>query len=120
MSKTNRLTQKKKALLQALEASLGVVSEACKTVGIARTQFYKYCKDDPTFQAEVKAIEENTLDFVESALYNQIKEGNTTAIIFYLKTKGKKRGYVERTEVTGIDGSPVIKLVRFNEEASSN
>ena len=32
-------------------------------------------------------------------LHKQIKKGNTTGTIFYLKTKGKKRGYIERTEV---------------------
>ena len=39
------------------------------------------------------------MDFVESKLHKQIKDDNTTATIFYLKTKGKKRGYVERREV---------------------
>jgi hypothetical protein len=47
------------------------------------------------------------LDTAESALFNQIKEGNVTSIIFYLKTKGRRRGYVERQEISGPDGGPV-------------
>jgi len=39
-------------------------------------------------------------------LHKQIGEGNTSATIFYLKTKGKNRGYVERQEITGADGMP--------------
>lgn len=38
------------------------------------------------------------LDFAESELFKQIKEGNITGVIFFLKTKGKKRGYIERSE----------------------
>jgi hypothetical protein len=33
---------------------------------------------------------------------------DTSAVIFFLKTRGKKRGYVERNEVTGKDGTPVV------------
>jgi hypothetical protein len=29
----------------------------------------------------------------------QIKENSTAATIFFLKTKGKKRGYIERQEI---------------------
>ena len=32
---------------------------------------------------------------------------DASAVIFFLKTKGKKRGYVERNEVTGKDGAPI-------------
>ena len=89
----------KKNLLEALEKSLGIVTTACKIVGCARSTFYKYYKDDQDFRASVDELQNLTLDFAESQLHQQIKDGNTTATIFYLKTKGKKRGYVERKEV---------------------
>ena len=89
----------KKNLLEALEKSLGIVTTACKIVGCARSTFYKYYKDDQDFRASVDELENLTLDYVESKLHKQIENDNTTATIFYLKTKGKKRGYVERKEV---------------------
>lgn len=48
--------------------------------------------------------EETRLDKAEKKLDQLIGAGDTTALIFYLKTKGKKRGYIERTEITGADG----------------
>lgn len=89
----------KAALLKALEKSLGIVTSACKSAGCARNTFYEYCKDDAEFKEKVEDISNLTLDFAESQLHEQIKDGNTTATIFFLKTKGKKRGYVERQEI---------------------
>jgi hypothetical protein len=40
-----------------------------------------------------------------------IASENTAAVIFYLKTKGKKRGYIERNEVTGAEGSQINFVV---------
>lgn len=108
---------RKKAFLKALEKSLGVVSDACKTIDIHRSTYYEWIAKDPEFRNEVEAIGELALDFAESKLFEMIngyehvivsKEGiptkvkdapNMSGIIFYLKTKGKKRGYVERSEV---------------------
>ena len=39
------------------------------------------------------------LDFAESQLHKQIQNGEVSSTIFYLKTKGKKRGYIERQEI---------------------
>jgi hypothetical protein len=82
----------KKNLLAALEKSLGIVTTACKIVDCNRSTFYKYYNNDQDFKNAVDELENLTLDFVESKLHKQIT-------IFYLKTKGKKRGYVERREV---------------------
>ena len=102
----NKTEQHKKGIIEALEKSLGVVTTACKKMGIGRTQFYHWLKDDEDFRKEVEDIQNIALDFAESQLHKQIGEGNTSATIFYLKTKGKNRGYIERQEITGADGMP--------------
>lgn len=111
MSAANKVQQKKKALLVALEASLGVVTAACKAVGVDRTTFYKYVNEDPEFKQAVEDVENVALDFAESQLFKAMKEGKEASNIFYLKTKGKRRGYVERIEQTGANGGPVESAI---------
>ena len=88
----------KKAMIEALEKSLGVVTTACKNVGINRKTHYDWLLKDAEYKKQVESIEDIAIDFAESKLHKQIDKGDTTATIFYLKTKGKKRGYVERIE----------------------
>jgi hypothetical protein len=95
----DKTEQHKKAMLDALEKSLGVVTSAAKTVGIGRTTHYLWLQEDKAYKAAVEELSDVAIDFAESQLHKQIKEGNSTATIFFLKTKGKKRGYVERQEV---------------------
>ena len=97
---------KKESLLKSLEQSLGVVTVACKKADIPRSTYYKWLNNDEVFANQVRDIENVALDFAESQLHTQIGDGNTSATIFYLKTKGKKRGYIERQEITGADGMP--------------
>lgn len=109
----NKSEHTKKALLVALEKELGVVTAACKRADVGRTTFYEYYNNDSDFKAAADSIEDVALDFTESKLHEQIAEGNVTAIIFHLKTKGKKRGYIERIEQTGKDGEPIKILVEY-------
>ena len=106
----NKTEHHKKAVLEALEQSLGVITSACKKVGIGRTTFYGWMKDDEDFARKVKDIENIALDFAESQLHKQIKDGSTAATIFYLKTKGKKRGYIERTETDITTGGEKVNI----------
>ena len=95
----DKTEQSKKAMLQALEKSLGVVTVASKAAGIGRTTHYMWMKEDPEYRKAVDELEDVALDFAESKLHSQIKDNNTSATIFFLKTKGKKRGYVEAQEI---------------------
>ena len=101
---------KKESILKALEKTLGVVTVACKSSDIPRSTYYKWLKEDEEFAKAVKDIENIALDFGESQLHKQIGDGNTSATIFFLKTKGKKRGYIERNELDITSGDEPIKI----------
>ena len=115
MTGKKKLTGRKKAMYEALRSQLGIVSAAAKISGIDRTTHYLWLKNDKNYKAWVEEIPEETHDFVENALLKQIKDGNVTSIIFYLKCKGKKRGYVERQELD-IYGNVNYKTKEFDEE----
>jgi hypothetical protein len=96
----DKTEQHKKAMLEALEKSLGVVTSACRSVGVGRTTHYLWLEKDPEYRKAVQDVENVAIDFAETHLHMQIKDGNPSSTIFYLKTKGKKRGYIERQEIS--------------------
>ncbi len=110
MAKLNKTEQHKKAVLKALEKTLGIVTSACKKVGVGRTQFYNWYNEDKEFKTAVDDMENIAIDFAESQLHKQIKDGTPSSTIFYLKTKGKKRGYIERQEIVGDKENPVAQF----------
>lgn len=85
-------------MVEALEKTLGIVTKACEMVGISRETHYRWLRTDEAYKEKVESVGDIALDFAESELFKQIKEGNITGVIFFLKTKGKKRGYIERSE----------------------
>jgi hypothetical protein len=94
-----RTVKAKEAVIAALTETCGIVTSACQHAEVGRTQFYKWMKEDPEFAQQVKDIENVALDFVESKLMENIENNDVASVIFFLKTKGKNRGYVERQEV---------------------
>lgn len=121
-SKTQTDTQKKgnhavlkQAMVQAMEKSLGIVTTACKSVGISRDTHYRWMRDDEEYRQAIESIESMALDLAESKLHEQIVEGNTACIIFFLKTKGKRRGYVEKQEVETTIKAPDFSGLSTNE-----
>lgn len=120
-----RFNLKKKAMLEAMKKSLGNISAACNLVGVSRKTYYEWIGEDEEFNEAIEAINEQNIDFVESKLLEKINgktyheetrefdakgkltnhkkvtkelQPDTEAIKFFLKTKGKKRGYIEKQE----------------------
>ena len=101
---------KKNAFIAKYRSTLGNITASCEAAGVARQTYYDWKATDENFAQVVKNIDEESLDFAESSLKQQIKNGDTTATIFYLKTKGKSRGYVEKQELSF---DIPVKLVDF-------
>jgi hypothetical protein len=97
-TRTHNIHIKKRKMIEALEKSFGVVTVAAKAAGIDRGAHYDWYRDDEAYRASVDAISDVALDFVETKLFHNINTGDVASTLFYLKTKGKKRGYIERSE----------------------
>lgn len=98
----------KRDFLQILEKRLGIVTSACRELGIERRTHYNWLRDDEEYKAAVADIQDQALDMVESQLLRKVQDMDTTAIIFYLKTKGKARGYVERVQTQEVKTEPFV------------
>lgn len=100
--------------LQAYEKSLGVLKTACEATNMCRKTIWEWRKKYPEFDAACHECEEVAIDFVESKMFKKIDKGDKgseSLMIFYLKTKAKHRGYIERQEV---DMSAEVKGVTVN------
>jgi hypothetical protein len=115
MSFNKNTTEQRKAMfLDALKKNLYVITAACEQTGVGRTTFYEWMKSDEEFKKSVEEIEEIQTDFVETQLLKKIKEGSERSILFYMKYKGRKRGYTDSLDITsGGDKITEIKLIQI-------
>jgi len=104
-------------VIDALEQTQGYVSKAADFLGCTTKTIYNYRdRHEDVAQAWID-IKERRHDFVEDRLLQRIKSEDTTAIIFYLKTQAKQRGYIERQEV---EHSGQIVIVNWDDGADSD
>ena len=104
----------KEAFIIAYKENFGNITIACESAGVGRGQYKSWCDKDPDFRQRLAEIEpeEIMLDFGEHKLMERIAKGDTLATMFLLKTKGKRRGYIERQEVA--HEGDVVKQITVN------
>lgn len=92
-------TQKNKTLFLARFVATGNISEACKQCDIGRQTYYDWLKKDQDFALAFSFAEESLLDFAEGKLMKMIDDKVPAAVLFFLKCKGRERGYIEPTNI---------------------
>ncbi len=104
----------KEAFIIAYRENFGNITISCQACGISRTMYHNWMKNDPEFRKALAEIEpeEIMLDWGEHKLMERITKGDTLATMFLLKTKGKRRGYIEKTEVQ--HEGDVVKAITVN------
>jgi hypothetical protein len=119
----------KEKYLECLEQYKGIVTDSCKAANVPRSTYYKWYNTDEEFKQAVDEIQDVAIDWVESKLFEKIEgvtgskgfddEGNEitytippsdTAILFYLKCKAKKRGYIESQNLN-LNGDLTVKTI---------
>ena len=83
---------------QAVTEAKGILTIAAQNLGCSKSTVYEYLERYPSLKGVLSDARESAIDFAESALFKAIEGGNVTAMIFYLKTQAKHRGYSERPE----------------------
>lgn len=84
---------KKRKMIKAMKMNFGNISKSSKQANISRKTHYRWLESDKKYEESINLVLEQLLDVVDGILMDRILEGNVSAIIFYLKTKGKHRGY---------------------------
>lgn len=80
----------------AIRKAGGFISHAAKQLGISQPALSKRIGRSARLKQVLDDTREQYLDLAESKLLKKIQDEDLGAICFYLKCKGKERGYIER------------------------
>ena len=102
-------------------ASLGLTREQiAAALGASASTVYNRLRDDEEFSEAVKRGEALGIGAVASKLMDQINEGNTTATIFYLKSRAGWRESSEIRVEANTPGEGMAAVYATMREANSN
>jgi len=106
-------------LAHALRECRGMTFVAAQRLGCKHDTIVARLAKSPELQAIRDESKGWLIDTAELRLAKAVSEGEAWAIKFYLQTQARDRGYVSRTEVTGLDGGPIQSEVTNADDARS-
>ena len=94
--------------ITAIPGSAAIITTIAARVGCAWHTVRSYIDKYPTVREAFEDEQQKIVDLAESVVIKAMRDDNDVGTArWYLSTRGKDRGYTERTELTGKDGGPV-------------
>ena len=112
MARTNGFTAQQ--FIDAIPGTGGIVATIAKRVGCVWRTAKKYIDTYPTVQDAYMDECEAVLDLAESVVIEAINDRDMQMVRYYLSTKGKHRGYVDKQEVEHSGGGVVTVRVVYD------
>lgn len=113
-----------KQIEDSLRHTGGFVSQTAKNLNVTASAIYDRIKRSERLQQVKLEVDEQYLDIAEMKLIKKIQKEDLGAICFYLKCKGKKRGYVEKQEVVNEFGNnseqPINIYIELTDASKQN
>lgn len=118
-------TRAKQEEFIAVYSEVGVISQACKIVGIQNTRHYEWLSNDPTYPERFAAAHERAIDVLETEARRRAIEGvekptgwykgepggivreYSDVLLIFLLNGARPEKYRHRHEITGRNGGPI-------------
>jgi hypothetical protein len=97
----------------ALTQNRGNMSATAEALGVTRQAIAYRVQESTDLQDLVASLNEARIDVAEGKLDEAVMDGEAWAVAMTLKTIGKRRGYVERTEASGPNGGAIVTESRI-------
>jgi hypothetical protein len=97
--KREAMEQRKSEFLKALDENIGIATTVCIKHGITRDTYYRWLRSDPDFAEKVQAIKDRGVDFAEDMLMSKVVAGDLQAVMFFLRSQGKHRGWNDKVDI---------------------
>ena len=114
MARTQRYTVKQ--VEEALRLGAGIYTIASMRLKCAPNTVKNYVERHPRLQAVCAEIVEMNLDVAEHGLLKHLEDKNLGAILFYLRTKGRLRGYGDKLELAAKVKTLTVDLSTASDE----
>jgi len=117
MARQNRTVEQ---CAEAIRNAGGFITIAAKQLGISQPGLSRRIQKSEKLKEVLAETREQYLDLAESKLISAVKGGESWAICFYLKCKGKDRGYVERQQVDATVDGGITVIGRGHPDVQAN
>lgn len=107
----------KEEFYKVYRANGGFSYAAAKQIGVRYSTVHRWMKEDPNFDEITEEVKGTMIDIAEAELFQRATKfkDRDACLLFYLKTIGRGRGYVEDKSQDQRDGMKVVVEYKTNQ-----